>query len=149
MKPSQKCINFIKHFESLVLHPYDDGLGYMTIGWGHRILDGEHFTTITEAEAEAILAKDIAKHERIFSRLLRFEIKQHQYDALTSLAFNAPAAFMPGTGVYSKIRDRERFDLISSEFGRWIIGTVNKKKVVLDGLIDRRHQENLLFRGRL
>lgn len=39
---------------------YTDTLGNKTIGVGHEIQQGEHFTVLTMSEVDALLAKDIA-----------------------------------------------------------------------------------------
>lgn len=52
----------LKYFRNGKFYPYPDSLGKMTIGYGHLIMPGENFSTgIAEAEADALLEKDIAK----------------------------------------------------------------------------------------
>lgn len=45
----------IIEFEGLRLEPYRDSAGYWTIGIGHLVRPGEHFTKITAEQAEARL----------------------------------------------------------------------------------------------
>jgi len=49
-----------KYFRNGKFYPYADSLGKMTIGYGHLIKSSEEFSTgLTEAEADALLDKDI------------------------------------------------------------------------------------------
>ena len=50
----------IKSDEGLVLHAYDDSLGYLTIGYG-RLIDHRKGGGITKEEAEYLLANDIER----------------------------------------------------------------------------------------
>jgi len=54
----EKVIQNLKQSEGLRLSPYLCPAGYLTIGYGHRIRKGEHFTKITRQEAEGLLKKD-------------------------------------------------------------------------------------------
>ena len=59
----------IKSDEGLVLHAYDDLLGYLTIGYG-RLIDHRKGGGITKEEAEYLLANDIErKLQELQSRL--------------------------------------------------------------------------------
>jgi len=55
--------------EGLRLTAYRDTLGYLTIGVGHLIVQGERFTTITRDQALALLDQDIAIAERRLSNI--------------------------------------------------------------------------------
>lgn len=45
--------------EGIILRPYRDSLGYMTIGVGHLIKKGESFSSISREKALELLDKDI------------------------------------------------------------------------------------------
>jgi hypothetical protein len=55
---NQTGLNLIKDFEGCVLTAYDDGVGVLTIGYGHTqgVTWGQ---TITQAQAEELLTEDI------------------------------------------------------------------------------------------
>ncbi len=59
----------IKEHEGLVLHAYEDHLGYLTIGYG-RLIDERRGGGITESEAEYLLDNDINK---VVGHLKRFD----------------------------------------------------------------------------
>lgn len=50
------------YFKEGKFWPYQDSLGFWTIGYGHLVLKGEDFSKgITEVQADVLLAGDIAK----------------------------------------------------------------------------------------
>ena len=62
MKINQKGLNLIKECEGCRLTAYKDAVGVWTIGYGHttNVRQGDK---ITQAEADALLVKDIARFE--------------------------------------------------------------------------------------
>ena len=56
----EQAIEQIKSDEGLVLHAYEDHLGYVTIGYG-RLLDKRRGGGISEDEAEYLLSNDIGE----------------------------------------------------------------------------------------
>jgi lysozyme len=88
MKTSPNGISFIEAWEGCRLVAYQDIVGVWTIGVGHTGSDVVRGKRITQAEADAILAADLAKFERTINAEVRVPITQNQFDALVSLAFN-------------------------------------------------------------
>lgn len=88
MNVSNSGLTFLKRWERFRAQPYNDGYGNLTIGYGHVILPGEKYTQLTEAEAAALLAKDVAWAESVVNQLVRVPLSQSQFDALVSLTFN-------------------------------------------------------------
>lgn len=79
----------LKDEEKLRLKPYDDGAGFGTVGWGHKILPGEDFSEgITAEQADEILEADIAIAESIVRRLVKVRLTQGQFDCLVDFTFN-------------------------------------------------------------
>ena len=87
MTISRAGIDLIKGFESLALEAYLCPAGVWTIGWGHTrgVQSGQR---IHEAQAEALLAEDIAEVERALPQVIHVTLTQGQWDALVSLSFN-------------------------------------------------------------
>ena len=72
--------------------PYDD-VGALAIGYGHSNRSNKPPLVtldlrITEAEAEEILARDLLDYENRVKQSITAPLKQHQFDALTSIAYN-------------------------------------------------------------
>lgn len=139
MKTSVKGRNFIKRFERLRLRAYDDGYGFLTIGWGHRIYRDDP-RVITEEDAERYLTNDLQIAEAPLRLLAGLELYQHEFDALASLIMNI------GVGNFSKSTIRShliarRYDLAAAEFPKW----KKSNGQVSNGLIRRRADERAMF----
>lgn len=132
--------NIIKEFEGLRLKPYKCPAGYWTIGWGHRISDGEYEDGITVEQAEQLLNNDLYRFERHVNKSVEVKLNQNQFDALVSFSFNV------GTGAFSKSTLLKKlnngdYDGAANEFPRWNKGGGK----VLKGLVRRRQMEKKLF----
>jgi len=86
------ALQLIESFERFRRLPYDDGYGYMTVGWGHVIRPGEDWSRgITRYQADALLERDLAKAERAVALLLPIPLNDNQRGAMISFTFNAGA----------------------------------------------------------
>jgi len=90
-KVSEKGIEFIKSWESYKKYLYDDGAGFMTVGYGHKILEGENFTSgLSNSEATSLLMSDIERVAIVpMNRSITSSLTQNQIDATASYIFNA------------------------------------------------------------
>lgn len=87
-------LDLIKSFEGFRPNIYDDGTGTMTIGYGTTAADVSPLPThLTEPQAAALLAKKLAEKYEPAVHDLHLPLNQHQFDALTSVAYNL------GTGI--------------------------------------------------
>lgn len=88
-------IALIKEFEKLRLKSYDDGFGYLTIGWGHtsdKYFKVNQNQVITEEKANELLKYDIEQDAiNLLNRELLYEelLDNFQYSALVSLVYNS------------------------------------------------------------
>lgn len=80
-------VGLIKEFEELRLVAYRDGVGKLTIGWGHT-RDVQAGQVITEAEAEELLDEDLAWAEETVERVVPGPLTENQFSALVSFVFN-------------------------------------------------------------
>jgi lysozyme len=101
MKTSPEGLEFIVSQEALVLHPYHDQAGYLTIGVGHLLTDEERRTGVieiagekvrwinylTEEQGMALLAQDVARFEDAVNSY-ELDLTQAQFDVLVDFAFN-------------------------------------------------------------
>jgi lysozyme len=84
---------FIEREEGVVLRRYNDSAGIPTIGCGHRILSSEMAIypagcTITQEQADSLLANDLRVAESAVSSHSPNGIGQNMANACISLAFN-------------------------------------------------------------
>ena len=142
MKTSPAGRKFIEGWEGLFLHTYNDGTGVLTIGYGHTTPAGPPAVTpgmvISETDADAILAADLASVEANVNRLVRTPINQNQFDALVSFDFNTG-----GLGRSSVLRDvnSNLFSHVADDLNLWVHGGGH----VMLGLVRRRRAEGVLF----
>lgn len=140
MKTSQKGIDLIKKFEGTVLKVYKDAVGLPTIGIGHLIKKGEVFTTITQQQAEELLAKDLKQFEEGINTSIKVALTQNQFDALVSFAFNLGMGNVNSSTLLRKLNAGD-IQGAANEFVRW--NRAGGK--VLNGLTRRRLAEKELF----
>lgn len=89
MNLSATGLELLKKSEGFRDRVYSDVAGFRTIGFGHRLAPGENYPNpIDLAEAESILASDIALAESAVARLVRVPLTQGQFDALVDFVFN-------------------------------------------------------------
>jgi len=96
VKTSARGRQLIESFEGCILSAYNDGAGVCTIGYGHTSAAGPpevHYgMTITKADADQILARDLEKVEAEIGRLVKVPLNQNQFDSLVSFIFNLGSA---------------------------------------------------------
>src|SRR5690348_17108233 len=92
MNTSSDGRRLIEAVERRYLKAYQDSVGVWTIGYGHTSAAGdphvESGMTISEADADRILATDLEKVEAQVSQYIKSELNQAQFDALVSFTFN-------------------------------------------------------------
>jgi lysozyme len=136
LRISDAGIALIKRFESFCATVYLCPAGKPTIGYGHVVLLGEQFGTITEAEAIELLRRDLAIAEGAVRRLITVPLTQSQFDALVSFTFNV------GEGALERSTFRRRINqgnwaLAKRELLRWVYADGKRLK----GLVVRREEE--------
>lgn len=141
MKISTKGIELIKHFEGCKLKSYKCPAGVWTVGYGSTGAHVKEGMTITKEDAEMLLFTDVEKFERQVDGL-GLPLKQHQFDALVSFAFNLGFGSLLKSTLLKKIRANDMTGA-ANEFPKW-----NKAGgKVLAGLVKRRDAEMKMFKG--
>lgn len=132
----------IKKSEGLRLTAYLDPSGAWTIGYGHSIgvAEGEQ---ITNAQADALLAQDLATFERGVGALAQ-DPSSNEFSAMVSLAFNI------GLGAFdcsTVLRQHNAGDkpAAAEAFLLWNKAHVDGQLVELPGLTTRREAERQLY----
>ena len=140
MNISQNGIELIKSFEGFRAVPYKDIAGFLTIGFGHKIVAGEVFGAISSLEATAILHRDVQWAVTIINTAVEVALNQNQFDALCSFTYNVGAhAF--ATSTLLKLINEEDFAGAAKEFLKWDIAGGK----VSASLLARRQKEKALF----
>jgi len=144
MKTSANGRHFIEQWEGLFLHTYNDGVGVLTIGYGHTTAAGPpqvHYgMTITQPQADEILAADLASVEADVNRLVKVPINQNQFDALVSFTFNCGAGALARSNVLHAV-NAGHFAQVPDALMAWTHGGGH----VMLGLVRRRKAEGALF----
>ena len=145
MKTSQSGIDLIKQFEGFRAKPYLCSAGVPTIGYGTTRYPNEikvklSDAQITQLQAEYFLRHDIICVENGVTSLVKVPLKQNQFDALVSFAYNVGISAF-GNSTLLKLLNAGDIDGASKQFERW-----NKAGgKIVDGLINRREAEKVLF----
>ncbi len=141
----------IKSFEGChktdgaVFKPYVCPGGVLTIGWGHTNHNGRAFdknARWTQKDCDAAFEEDMQGFSEQVSALLKVPVKQNQFDALVSFAYNCGIGNLKSSTLLRKVNAGD-FAGAALEFHRW--NRSNGK--VLPGLVRRRAAEALLFQG--
>lgn len=138
----------VKEFEGKHNKGYLCPAGIWTIGYGHT---GETFgnptpkgMTITDEQIDTLLKQDMARFEKAVLRSVVVPLKQHQFDALVSFAFNVGAGALATSTLLKKLNAGD-YAGAAEQFLVWNKATVDGKKVVLAGLTRRRQSERHMF----
>lgn len=134
-------IDELKEHEGFRATMYSDAAGHPTIGYGTLIDSPEEqylrTATITEAEGEALLRKQLATYEDAVTSSITVPMAQNQFDALVSLAYNiGPAAFR-NSSLVRLINQRAAPEAISRKWREYRLAGGR----VLPGLVIRRAKE--------
>jgi lysozyme len=127
----------LKKFEGCKLKAYYCPAGVCTIGYGHtsaagapQVVDG---MTITQADAEDILKRDIVKYEIAVMDLVKVKLTQNQFDVLVDFAYNAGVGNLKSSTMLKKVNAGD-LDAVPAELMKWTKGGGK----VLPGLVRRR-----------
>jgi lysozyme len=124
---------------------YVDPVGVLTIGWGHTNHHEPKFNGAaiwSRAECDAALVRDLAIFENVVRRNAKVPLKQCEFDALVSWAYNTGG---PSTASLWTALNRGDKAIIPAKLDAWNRGGGR----VLNGLVRRRKAEGLLFQGRI
>lgn len=142
---SEKSERLIKEFEGFSPRVYPD-LGFPAIGYGHRLLPGESYKTISESEATRKLREDIKLRRNILYKYVKVPLTENQEAALISFVYNTKEnAFASSTLV--RYLNAGKYEEASKQILRWNNIHENGKKIKSNGLTRRRQAEYNLFRS--
>jgi lysozyme len=156
VKTSVQTIEMLKHHEGVRLRPYRCPALLWTVGVGH-VIDPAHIgvkfderkslpippgwdRTLTMAEVDDILAKDLARFERGVVRFCPSGLTQPRFDALVSFAFNVGLGNLQRSSIRMR-HNRGDYEGAAEAFMMW----TKAGGRVLPGLVKRRTDERNLY----
>lgn len=145
MTTSKAGVDLIKKWEGFRPAMYLDAAGRPTIGYGTLIDRPEdqylRTATITEAQAEELLRRDLVSFEQSVNEAITVRLTQNQFDALVSFVYNVgPGNFLNGS-LPRLINQRSDALAISAKWREYRLAGGR----VLQGLVNRRRDELALF----
>ena len=151
MKTGANGVGLIKRSEGLRLTAYRCPAGVWTIGYGHTSRAGPPQVfpgmTITQDQADAILAADLEKFEADVGRHVTVAVAQCQFDALVSFVFNVGAGNFRASTLLRKLNAGDK-DAVPAELLKWDKAHDRSGQLVrVPGLTTRRHLEASLWAG--
>jgi len=144
MQISNKGLDLIKNEEQFRSKPYLCPAKIPTIGYGCTFYaNGKKVSlndkSISKEEAAQLLIAVIDREFDI-NPLIKVNITQNQFDALTSFAYNVGIGNFINSTLLKKLNEKD-FKGASLEFPKWI----RAGGKVLKGLVNRRAKERALF----
>ncbi len=132
-------LELIQRFEGLRLQAYQDVAGVWTIGYGHT-RTARPAMTITEADARALLRKDVENAEADVTRAARVPLNENEFAALVSWTFNLGGGNLQRSTMLKRLNAGDR-DGAAAALTWWNMAGGE----VLRGLVLRREAEKTLF----
>lgn len=141
---SPKGIDLMCSFEGLELKAYDDGTGVCTIGYGTTVYPNgkavQYGDQCTIEQAKRYMQFDLNRFEQAVSRAVQVPLRQNQFDALVSLAYNIGISAFQNSTLLKRLNTLDYLGA-SQQFDVWI--KAGGKTV--QGLVNRRAVEKALF----
>lgn len=134
----------IAKFEGIRYKAYKDAVGKWTIGVGHTGPEVVEGLVWTPEQVEAAFLVDLDRFESAVSKAVTVPVTQGEYDAMVSLAFNIGGAGFAKSTLVRKLNAGDRRGA-SAEFAAFNKITLDGKKVVHGGLVQRRKTERQMF----
>lgn len=129
-------------WEGCRLKAYRCPAGVLTIGYGHTGTDVKEGMEITAAQAVAMFNADVDKFARsVEASLEGVQLKQKQFDAVVSLAYNIGLGALKKSTLYRKVKANPDDPTIRAEFMKHVNARVNGVLKPLPGLVKRRRAE--------
>ena len=139
---SRNGLALTEQFEGCRLAAYQDQVGVWTIGYGHTGPDVTPTLTITQDQAQTLLAHDVGRAVDCVNRIVTIKLNQNEFDALVDFVFNV------GTGAFTGstlLRHLNAGDLhaAAGQFDLWN----HAGGAIVAGLLRRRQAETAMFDG--
>lgn len=144
MQMNEEGLALIRQFEGFRAEAYRDAVGVWTIGFGHTSMAGQPAVTrgmtVNQAEAETILARDVARFAEALRMLIAVGLSDNQFSALVSFAYNVGIGNVRASSVLRAVNALD-FETVPRRLQLW----TKAGGRVLPGLVRRRAAEAALF----
>lgn len=148
---TQETIAKIEEWEGVVLYAYDDATGKavkpgdkvhgtLTIGVGHVGPDVKPGLTITRAQVDVLLQRDLQTAVNAVTSLVKVPLNDHQFGTLVSFAFNAGVGALRSSTLLKKL-NAGQYAAVPAELMKWTKTHIGGKLVNSPGLVKRRSNE--------
>lgn len=122
MKLSAKGRAVIEDREGRILKVYKDSKGLLTVGVGHLVTARDNMRLgqrITAELADQLFAVDAVRMEKAVEQGVKVPLKQYQFDALVSLAYNIGAMGLLKSTLVKRINAGASEAQIKAAFLAW------------------------------
>lgn len=133
-------LSLTEQFEGCELTAYQDQVGVWTIGYGHTGPDVVAGLTITQEQAQALLAHDVGSAATCVNNQVTVQLAQDEFDALVDFVFNLGAGAFEGSTLLRDLNAAD-FTAAAAQFDLWD----HAGGAVVAGLLRRRQAETALF----
>lgn len=160
MQLSEKAIKLLIKWEGLELRPYRDSVGKWTVGIGHLmteypfvVLRGKRIdlsgnNALTIDQVMELKWQDAERFEKAVNDSVTVPLTQDQFDALVIFAFNVGEGAFKSSMLLKELNNG-KYEAVPKQMMRWNKGTIDGKKVEIDGLTNRRENEIRLYNGEI
>jgi len=141
--PTTIAAGLIAQFEGFVGHAYQDAVGVWTIGYGHKIVNGDGFQMdesqlITQSDAMGLLQADLDTVVNCVDNAVTVDLTPNQKAACYSFTYNEGCGAFTSSTLLKKINQGD-LSGATDEFARWVYA--GNPKQVLQALVNRRSKE--------
>ncbi|MDX2277569.1 MAG: lysozyme [Hyphomonadaceae bacterium] len=140
---SSEGLALIQHFEGFNAAPIALPNSTWVVGYGH-VRVGAAGEAVTEAQARALLALDLAPVEAVVNGAVTQKLTQPQFDALVSFAFSVGAEAFAKSQVLRKL-NKGQWVAAACAIDAWRKSEVAGELEVVEALVCRRAAEKALF----
>lgn len=145
--PNEIATNLVMGFEGFRAKAYVDETGNLTIGYGHKIVDGDGFdanSSISQSDAQALLSQDLQTFQACVEAAITQEMSPGQEAAMISLCYNIGCDAFSSSTLVSLFNSGDVTGA-SEQFLSWDKGHVSGVLTVIAGLAARRSSEQNIF----
>lgn len=140
---SNEGLALIQEYEGFCTNPVQLAEGKWVVGYGH-VRIGDAGASMSQTEATAALALDLAPFERLVNEAVTTPLTQSQFDALVSLAFSVGEAAFRESQVVRRANAGE-FVAAACAMDAWRKADLGGELEVIEVLVRRRAAEKALF----